>query len=203
MGLFGFLKKKDDLTKLDKDGDLPWGWHTANKEFTEKAEEQYHLLTDDWRNAANLNVYMERETLIQLIRFMESIKDFCDSKDECFSFWASILVANPEILNGHKMRLDYIDRNAEKIEAEREEERRKKEIEETITPIVKEKIKNLLTDSPGFLQKDIYDMFPDDDEASVASLALYQLKRDGFIVREKSGRTFKLYLSNKAPGRGI
>lgn len=200
MGLFGFLKKKVDLTKLDKDGDLPWGWHTANKEFTEKIEAQYQLLDDDWRKALHHNVYMEREALIQLIQFMESIKDFCDSKDECFSFWASILVANPEILDGRKMRLDYIERNAEKIEAEiaeREEERRKKELEETLTPIVKEKIKLLLTDSPGFLQKDIYDMFTDDDEASVSSLALYQLRRDGLIVREKAGRTFKLYLSDK------
>ena len=196
MGLFGFLKKKDDLTKLDKDGDLPWGWHTANKQFTETTEAQYRRLDDAWRKAAKSNVYKEREALIPLIQYMESVKSFCDSKNECFSLWASFTVADPRLIAQRKERLADINENAEKIEAERKEAQRIKKLEEKLTPIVKEKIKIILAGSPGFLQKDIYDMFTG-DELYVTSLALYQLRSDGLIVREKSGRTFRLYLSDK------
>lgn len=44
-------KNEPDLSHLDKNGELPWGWIYANREFIAKVEDQNRYFTDSYSNA--------------------------------------------------------------------------------------------------------------------------------------------------------
>ena len=37
------------------DGDLPWGWVTANKDFTNKIEQEFHYFWQTWIDSKRVN----------------------------------------------------------------------------------------------------------------------------------------------------
>ena len=44
-------KPDDDLERLTEDGELPWGWHSHNKDFTGKINGEYSYFLDKWLDA--------------------------------------------------------------------------------------------------------------------------------------------------------
>ena len=116
MGLFGLFGKKkrtnsfgEDLDHLTPEGELPWGWAYANKDFVDKIESEYHAFADAWFASKKADPLKQYAALKSLILYMEDVKKLCDSKGECFAEWASYLVADPQILEQHKKELKRIE----------------------------------------------------------------------------------------------
>lgn len=188
MGLFGLFGKKkrtnsagEDLNHLTPKGELPYGWRYANKNFTQQLEEEYRAFSNAFTQSKKNGVLAEYASLKSIVIFMEDTAKLCASKGECFVKWASELVADQETLSFYKERLKYLEDNIDDILKK-----------EKIVNSLKKDLKILIEEEPGVLQSDLYKHF-DADLKNEISNQLYQMAGQGIIIREKSGRTYKLY----------
>lgn len=186
-----------DITHLDEDGELPWGWISANKEFTERINTEYKYFLDAWYDIRNKDVIKERWALKSLVIYLEDAKKLCISKGECFVKWFDDLIASQERIDEYKTRQNYIEDNIDALlEAEKlkkEEEKRRREIEENIMPKVKEALIEIMENEPNIMQSELCKRF-DPELKSYISSELYYMEKSGLIGREKSGRSYKLYV---------
>lgn len=118
MGLLDFLKKKKahiisngNLDKLTPDGELPYGWYYANKDFTQRIEDEYRRFSDAVYEAKKEGVRAEYNALASLVQYMEDVRKLCESKGEFFVEWASVMVVNPTVYQQEKERLQYMETN--------------------------------------------------------------------------------------------
>lgn len=185
MGLFGLGKKKQaktDLDHLTSDGELPVGWYYANKDFTKKIETDYHFFLDAYSNARSCGVTRRYQALKSLVVFMEHTAELCKSKGECFAEWSTILVANPDIMASYSSELQYLEDNMDELLQK-----------EKMLSGLKEELKKIIAEEPGVIQSDLYKRY---DKALKGSISneLYQMEAHNVIIREKSGRSYKLFL---------
>lgn len=180
----------DDLEHLTPDGDLPWGWHTANKEFTEKIQSEYSYFLESWLASAKAGIVKEYAALKSLVTYMEDVKRLCDSKGECFAKWASDVIADQTALENKKKRLQQIEENIDALLAA---EKRKSHIEANILPTLRADLLAAIKIEPGILQSEVYALF-DSDLKEYIQQELYSMEKDGVIERQKSGRSYALFL---------
>lgn len=100
MGLFGLLKKKQEtvytlpnepLDRLTPDGELPFGWYTANKAFITQLRNEYNYFLDSWlvsRKASDLEEYA---ALKSFVIYMNDVKKLCEDMGECYNYWRDVL----------------------------------------------------------------------------------------------------------------
>lgn len=100
MGLFGLSKKKnkavytlpnDPLDRLTPDGELPFGWYTANKAFTSKLQTKYKTFLDAWLVSREKSDLKEYAALKSFVIYMNDVKNLCERKGECYIFWRDVL----------------------------------------------------------------------------------------------------------------
>lgn len=75
---------------LDKlvDGDLPWGWVAANKEFIDSVQKEHGHFQNLWYEVREKgNSKEEIAALKSYLLYADDIQKMCDKKGECFSFW--------------------------------------------------------------------------------------------------------------------
>ena len=95
MGLFGLLGKKkpaanstgERLDRLTPEGDLPWGWYTANKQFTNQIETEYKHFMAAWLESRKKTDLEQYAALKSFVLYMKDAKALCHSKGECFEYW--------------------------------------------------------------------------------------------------------------------
>lgn len=184
------IQPDDDLEHLTPDGELPWGWHTANREFTEKVLNKLRLLSDEHLKSKKAGVKQEYAALKIYLQYELDVIKLCEAKGECFAAWASWCVANQEEIDRNKARLLYLEENMEKLIKEEEERRY---IETVVLPSLQKRLVEIIKESPGIIQSSIYKLF-DADMKNHIQLLLYNMDRDDLIMREKSGRSYKLFL---------
>ena len=186
-----------DITHLDEDGELPWGWVSANKEFTERISTEYKYFLDAWYDIRNKDVRKEHWALKSLVIYLEDAKKLCISKGECFVKWFDDLIASQERIDEYKTRQKYIEDNIDALledeKRKKEEEKRRREIEETIMPKVKEALIEIIRNEPNIIQSELYKRF-DSELKSYISSELYSMEKNGLICREKSGKSYKLFI---------
>lgn len=188
MGLFDLFKKKEtnylgeDLSKLTKDGEIPWGWHSVNRGFTKPIENEYCKLCEAAYNAKSKGVKEEYSALKSLADYCEHVRRLCAQKGECFVEWAAISVNNPVSMGETIKRLSYLEENMEELLKQ-----------ETMLKTLKRDLVSIISKEPGVVQSDLYKRF----DASIknhVSNELYQMEIQNLIIREKSGRSYKLYI---------
>ena len=189
MGLMGFFNKQkktnsagEDLDHLTPEGELPWGWYYANKDFAEKLENEYRHFSNAMIDSRKDGVLAEYAAIKSMVVFMEDAKALCASKGECFVKWSSIAVACPETLESYKERLKSLDENMDVL---LRQERILKQLGDDLLQIINEK--------PGVIQSQLYNRFDDSMKFHISN-ELYQLEAHDMIVREKSGKSYKLYI---------
>ena len=187
MGLLDFLKKPTNssgerLDRLTPEGELPWGWHYANREFTERLEQDYMLLSDSLSAAKRQGVLQKYAALKSLVVFMEDAGKLCRSKGECFEKWSLIIVSNPVVLEENKTELRYMAANMDAL----------LKTEKVLTKL-KAELKDIIRKEPGIVQSELYKRF-DPSVKNHISNELYQMEIHNVVVREKSGRSYKLYM---------
>ena len=91
-----FFKKKKHKTEqakriilehLTEEGELPFGWVTKHKDFTEKIEREYSYFLDCWISLRGSYTVEEYGALKTLVIYLDDVKKLCEAKGECFLFW--------------------------------------------------------------------------------------------------------------------
>lgn len=173
-----------EITHLTEDGELPWGWIYANRDFTEPIEEQYRYLQDTYISAKkeDKGVRAVHAALKSFVTYMEDTKKLCESKGECFAEWSTLMVANDASIEMYRKDLVYMEENMDVLICK-----------EKLVKQMKTDLLNIIKEEPGIVQADLYKRFDAELKGDVSS-ELYRLSASGVITREKSGRSYKLYL---------
>ena len=171
------------------DGELPWGWIYANKDFTDRIQAEWQHLFNLWIDARNAHPLDQLAALKSLLQYAKDVQDLCDSKGECFSFWCS------EILVGQKwrkIREAELEELESSLEGKIEEFNKKIELENYAASITDEIVIEAIRQHEGILQKDFYKLFDHPQASIILKEKLYFLAKDGKIKRTKQGNTYKL-----------
>lgn len=210
MGLFDFKKKKDfknenvlkilkalatpadDLEHLTKEGELPWGWHTHSKEFTDKINKEYSCFLDIYINSKSKSPMEKHSALKSFVLYLEDVEKLCKSKGECFEFWFYEILTSRDYLQNLKEELRYLVVNMDSMQREYELESWKEKEKQRKIIEMKPDVILLLKQNEGILQSDFWKLFDDEICRSAASDIVYALIKEGKIERTKSGRSYTL-----------
>lgn len=179
--------------KLDKliDGDLPWGWETAKQDFIKPRDNKLYDLSI--RASKTENIDEEIKLLKEFITFFKEYENECLEKGECYQkYFLDMHIKEPDKpkyswLKDKKDRLKYLEENYQKIKGDAE-------IKEKESKDLSKKLIELISNNSGILQSDIYKQFHEVMKDEISS-KLYFWNKSGKIRREKSGRTYKIYLN--------
>ena len=86
-------KPDTDQDHLTKDGNLPWGWHRLNKEFTDKIQSEYGFFMNEWLESKSAAPVKQYGALKSFVLYMNDAQKLCYSKGECFAFWFDGIVS--------------------------------------------------------------------------------------------------------------
>lgn len=132
MGLLDLFKKKntnsfgENLDRLTPEGELPWGWTYANKEFVDKIQTEVNYFRNAWIQSKKDGVLKEYASLKSFVLYLNDVKKLCASKGECFTKWFDDIIANQEYINKLTSKLRYIEDNIDEL-LEKEKRTKKKE----------------------------------------------------------------------------
>lgn len=191
MGLFSIFGKKKEviipgqqLNRLDADGEIPYGWHYANRETIGRLEAEHRYFSNAYCTAKNegKGVLAEYSALKSLVQHMEDSRNLCASMGECFAKWASHSVADPSDLTELKAELARLKDNMDALL------KREKAIK-----LLKEDLLAIIRAEPGIVQSDIYKRFNPEFKSDIQN-QLHSLWASNIIIREKSGRSYKLFV---------
>lgn len=173
-----------DITHLTKDGELPWGWIYANRDFIEPIEAQYKHFLNEYISAKKeeKGVKAVRSALKSFIVYMEDVERICASKGECFVEWSKLNVCNPAAMEDYRNDLKKIEDNLDELIEK-----------EKLLKWLKPELLRMIKEEPGVVQSDLYKRFDTTLKPEVSN-QLYLLYAKGLITREKSGRSYKLYI---------
>ena len=176
---------------LDKlvNGDLPFGWATHNKAFTDKLQSELTYFNRQvWEAEYDGNPIARRNALKSLVQYMEDVQKLCDSKGECFSLWCSdYLIGNNNKQHVHD-KLNALEKN---MDQELERYQAKQKEAEFAAALTDDIIIEAIKQNPDILQKDFYDVF-DPAYKNAISEKLYFMTKEGKIERIKSGNSYIL-----------
>lgn len=182
--LDNLAKPADDLDHLDEKGELPWGWHTQNKAFTEKINTEYTYFLNMWLDSQKQEPKRQYEALKSFVLYMEDVEKLCKSKGECFEFWFNKILTSTGYLEKRKEELEYLTANFNEIE--KNYKKKQFELADLDARIVK-----MLKDNPGIIQADFVKLFDPIIQNEVKE-KLYYMDKSGCLERIKSGRSYVL-----------
>lgn len=204
MGLFGLFSKKktaktttklkaktnykgERLDRLTKEGKLPYGWYSANREFTEKIETEHRFFLKVYADNRYKSPKEWYAALKSLEQHTADVRKLCASKDECFVHWSKTLFGDKDYQD-MKDELKYIKDHFDELD---KKYRLEQHIQTKIIPELRKKLPKIIKQNPGILQTEVYKMFPDDYKDHI-SYELYKMCREEIIERVKVGRTYSL-----------
>lgn len=179
---------EEDQDHLTPEGDLPWGWITVHKKEIEKYKTQYNKAWSEWFDKRSASPRERMVALESFVACMVKIKRQLEKRGECYNYWRDTLF-DDNFLDRWSKELDDIKANINSLQHEYET---KQAFERDILPTLEKQLLEIIKESPGVLQKDIYKRF-DPIAKSYISEKLYYAEKTKLIRREKSGNTYKLY----------
>ena len=210
MALFNYIRKKltsenkeekktvyvnsteKSMDKLTEDGNLPWGWVTKNKDFTEKIQKEFNYFLNNWLSSREKEPLRRYETLKSFVIYLEDVKKLCESKSECHVFWFTEILTSKGYLDERKAELDYLQTNFNQIDKDyKEQVVKQKEVDRKIVEM-ESTVMNLLRKHNGILQSEFWKLF--DKDQDVVQEIVYSLWKKGVITKTKSGRSYILTL---------
>lgn len=178
-------KPDDDMEHLTAEGELPWGWHSQNKDFTSKIESEYSYFLNMWLDARNKAPKELHSALKSFILYLEDVESLCKSKGECFEFWFYEILTTPE----------YIEKRKEEFAELSDCLEEKQELflkRQTLLCDLETRIIEKLIEHEGILQTEFVKLFDPIVQNDIKD-KLYFLSKDEKIERIKSGRSYTLH----------
>lgn len=174
-----------DLEHLTKDGELPWGWHTHAKDFTDRIGSEYSYFFALWLESKNKSPLEHYSALKSFVMYLDDAEQLCKTTGECHEFWFYNCIASKEYIEKRKIELEELTANFDKSYADFE--KREALLSDLDTRIIK-----MLKDNPGILQSDFSKMFDTLIQNDVKE-KLYFMAKSGELERIKSGRSYILH----------
>lgn len=202
MGLFNFKKKKDfkkenglkslkplatpdnNLNRLTKEGELPWGWVVRNSEFTGKIGGEFSHFLNRWLDSRNKSPKELYSALKSLIIYLENAEKLCKAKGECYEFWFYEHLISRDYIEKRKAELKELSENLDNLSLNYE--KRVANLVNIDAQIVKK-----LKENPNILQSNFVKLFDSTVQSDVRE-KLYWMEKDGSLERIKSGRSYLL-----------
>ena len=182
--LDALAKPDDDLKHLTADGELPWRWHSHNKEFISKINEEYTHILNMWLDSRSKSPKEQYSALKSFLVYLEDVEKLCKSKGECFELWYYEILTTPDYIQERKKELQELYENLESLQdAYINKQNNLNGIEEKIVQLLKE--------NDGIIQSEFIKMF-DTSVKDELSKILYDWDKEGKIERTKSGRSYAL-----------
>lgn len=181
-------RQDTDLEHLTKEGNLPWGWHNANKDFKEQIQNEFSYFLNEWIANRTAEPKKRYETLKSFVLYMNDARNLCHAKSECHAFWFDEIIASPEYIAERTAELKELEANFLEIEAAYK--KREKELAG-----LEERVEETLRQNEGILQADFVKLFDVSVKNEVSEL-LYCWCQQGKISRAKSGRSYLLHIKN-------
>ncbi|EOZ2853515.1 hypothetical protein ACQQ4G_003101 [Listeria monocytogenes] len=169
--------------------ELPLGWYYQNRDFTEKIGNEYRYFLNLWLDSRNKTTRERCGALKSFVLFLEDAMKLCKKKGKYFYFWFTECFADVKYLNQRKEELKYIEDHYDELLKQDEINEKKEKALVTL----KADLLKIIISNKGILQTELYKMF-DASLKNDISTELYYLCKDGYIVREKSGKTYKLFM---------
>lgn len=190
MGLFNFFQKKEtskanDLKHLTPDGELPWGWHTHTKEFTEKIKREFSHFLSTWLESRSKSPMEKYQALKSFVLYLEDVERLCKTKGECFEFWFYKILISEDYIAQRKNELNDLVANLNKSQADFNKRN-------NLLVGLDDRIKKTLKENPGILQSDFIKMFDPLVQDDIRE-KLYFMEKSKKLQREKSGRSYILH----------
>lgn len=115
----GAIKKPADSNHnsfgepLDKlvDGELPWGWVYAKRDFTNKVASEYQYFFNQWHSVIGKNPKEEYAALKSFVLYMYDIQKKCADMGECYEFWCNEILIGKDYLNKMENKLKAMEEN--------------------------------------------------------------------------------------------
>lgn len=183
--LDNLAKPDDDLEHLTADGELPWGWHTHNKEFLAQIRGEYSYFLNYWLDARKKSPKELQSALNSFILYMEDIERLCKSKGECFEFYFYTAVASPDYIQKRKEELEKLEKDIVSLQKEYVTK------QQNLIGL-EEKVIQKLIENDGILQADFVKLFHPSVKNEITEM-LYYWDKAGKLVRQKSGRSYTLH----------
>ena len=181
MGIFEIFKKRKTDTpvikeKLTPEGDLPWGWVTRNKDFTEKTTAEYICVTNGYHYAQQTKEpSLCLQSLTVVVDYLTELEKYCTSMSECHEYWFYNILAYHDIVKEYKEELVALQSNYETLMDHF-----------TFKVSTKPKIENLLKEYGNLLQVDLLKRFDKEYKNDVYQI-IYELQNEGKIEKETKG----------------
>lgn len=186
MGLFSRKKTATQKpTKLEPNGELPWGWRTANKQFVDKISGEYKIYLDLWLESRSKSPIEQHAALKQFVQFMNDARKLCESKGECYLEWFKDCADDAYI----KARSDELA----KLEANLESAQGKYVLRKSMIRSLDSEIVQKLRENDGILQSEFVKMFDPVVQKDVSE-KLYYMAKENKLTRTKAGRSYTLCL---------
>lgn len=171
----------EPLDRLNKDGELPWGWVAYNKSIIQQIDTEISHFRNEI-NAAK-GVLRQYAALKSYVLYLKDGYNHYSKIGECEGkYFNEFIVKSQESIDNIK-HYKYIEDNIDEL----------LKIEE-LKENMKRNIISLITNNDGILQTDIYKSYPQELKDTVIE-HISELCSNGVIYKEKSGRTYALHLS--------
>lgn len=176
----------EDLEHLNENGELPWGWHTHNKEqeFIGRIGSEYSYFLNMWLDSGNKPPKEQYAALKSFVLFLEDAEKLCTQKNECVEFWFYNFVASKDYIQKRKEELNELQTNFDVIEKQYYER-------QDALFLLDKKIIIKLKENQGILQSEFVKTFNPLVQNDVKQ-QLYNLAKEGKLQRTKSGRSYIL-----------
>lgn len=187
-------KNNNDNQSLEKliDGELPWGWHYANKDFTDKIQNEYSYFLNTWINSKTKGIKEEYSSLKSFVLYMHDVRKLVYSMNECFIKWYDDIIGD-NYLSTREKELKHIEENFNQLLQEENQKKEKDRLIDKLSKGLDVELISVIQNDPGILQGNVYLMYDPVLKEKISEI-LYFMNRDGRITREKSGRSYKLYI---------
>lgn len=204
MALFDFMKKKSTVTKqqtlttktetnsfrercdmLTKEGELPFGWVTQNKEFCDRIQGEFSYFLNTWVQSRCKTPKEYYSALKSFVIYLEDTEKLCKSKGECFEFWFCEILTSKDYVEIRKKELEELSANLDELQANYIKRN-------NLLCDLDNKIIKVLIDNPGVLQSDFVKMFDPHVQNDVRE-KLYFMEKTGKLEKVKAGRSYILH----------
>lgn len=178
-------KNNSDNKSLDKliDGELPWGWHYATKDFTDKIRKEYSYFLDTWINSKTRGIKEEYSSLKSFVLYMYDVRKLVYPMNECFVKWYDDIIGD-NYLSAREKELKHIEENFNQLLQEENQRKEKERLIDEISTGLDVELLSIIQNNPGILQSDIYGKYDPVLKEKISEI-LYFINRDGKIIREQ------------------
>lgn len=176
------IRKQRDMSRLTPEGELPVGWVTVYEDFIEEAEAELHYFYNEYYAHQHGDVMKKYAALKSLVLYFEDAKKIYAKKGECFLYWFENWWAKEDEVQRFKDELEYMETHIDELLQQ----------EKTLKKL-RTDLKKIIQDEPGVKQEQLYKRFSPDLKSHISN-ELYHMAAKGIIRREKSGRSYELYV---------